>query len=143
MRSNEWTHLTVHADAAKARSRGIIGPALGQLLRGEPVSLPDGSVISDPSEFLGPPPKPLKVVLLGDTCDNSGIAEAATNCDVLVHEVVQGLNRLRDHSHSGGQCTHEASREADAREYGHSTSTMAGAFAHAINARILILTHFR
>jgi ribonuclease Z len=65
------------------------------------------------------------VVLLGDTSDPSGIAAAAADCDLLVCEA-----------------TYDGSRAEKARIWGHMTAPGAGAFAAAIRARALAITHF-
>lgn len=66
-----------------------------------------------------------KAVVLGDTCDSSGIVGAAKDCDLLIHEATF-LEELKD-------------KAAAAM---HSTAKMAGAFASQIRARKLVLTHF-
>jgi ribonuclease Z len=40
------------------------------------------------------------------------------------------------------ESTFDASREENARQWGHSTSVMAGRFARAVGAGTLLLTHF-
>lgn len=111
-------------DAKKAAQLGAKGKELGQLKMGKDVQLANGSVIKA-ADVLGPTRKGKKVVLLGDTSDASSLAEASEECDVIVHEA-----------------TYDASLERKAIEGGHSTSTMAGRFAHQIRAKKLILTHF-
>lgn len=66
-----------------------------------------------------------KLVLLGDTCDSWAIAEKAAGCDVISHEA-----------------TFNRGMEDKARVATHSTAEQAGAFARAIGARALVLTHF-
>ncbi|GAB0491632.1 hypothetical protein MMPV_002886 [Pyropia vietnamensis] len=89
-----------------------------------------GSGIDAPSSPPLPPIIPdgrtlRKVVLLGDTADSSAIAAAAEDADLLVHEATF------------------ASALADkAAIAAHSTAAMAGAFARAVGARRLHLTHF-
>jgi len=58
----------------------------------------------DPWEVLGPSRPGRRVVVLGDTCDNSDIAPLCTGADVLVHEA-----------------TNENSHEKQCVENGHST----------------------
>jgi ribonuclease Z len=109
----------------RARALGIPeGHLFGQLQAGKVVTLADGRTIQ-PSEVCDQPRPGRKVVLLGDTQDASGIANAAQDCDLLVHEA-----------------TYEADRTAKAEQWGHSTSAMAGAFARRIGAKHLIITHF-
>ena len=100
------------------------GPLYRQLQNDQPVTLADGRTIV-PAEVCDPPRPGRKVVLLGDTQDASGIADAAHSCDLLVHEA-----------------TYEAERTAKAEQWGHSTSAMAGAFAKRVAAKHLIITHF-
>jgi ribonuclease Z len=65
------------------------------------------------------------IVVLGDTCDSSQIVGSGQGADVVVHECT-----LPD------EMVHVASAR------GHSSPSMAGAFARALSARRLILTHF-
>ena len=100
------------------------GPLYRRLQSDETVTLADGRVIK-PTEVCDPPRPGRKVVLLVDTQDADGIANAAHGCDLLVHEA-----------------TYEASHTAKAEQWGHSTSAMAGAFAKRVAAKHLIITHF-
>jgi len=111
-------------DAKKAAALGAKGKELGLLKAGKDVELPDGRVIKA-SDVLGSPQKGKKAVLLGDTSDSSSLIEAGMECDVLVHEA-----------------TYDGSLEEKAIDGGHSTSAMAGRFAHLLRAKKLILTHF-
>jgi len=112
-------------DPAKARALRVPeGPAFGRLGRGESIRLDDGRTV-EPEDVVGPARAGRKVVLLGDTRDPSGIAEAGAGCDLLVHEA-----------------TYDTTRHDLAHENGHSTTTMAGAFAARIGARKLVITHF-
>jgi len=90
----------------------------------ESVFLPDGSTIKS-NEFIGPPKKGRKLVLLGDTCDSHRIEDIARNADLLLHE-----------------CTLMERDFEKAITFGHSTGKMAGAFANKIKAKKLVLTHF-
>ena len=67
----------------------------------------------------------MQAVVLGDTVSSKAIAPLAAGCDVLTHEA-----------------TFASGMEAKARTAQHSTGWMAGAFAAAIGARQLMLTHF-
>jgi ribonuclease Z len=100
------------------------GPLYGALKRGESVTLPSGKILT-PEEVVEPPLEGRKVVILGDTCDSSGIAHLAQGADVLVHE-----------------CTLSEKMASVAITRGHSTPRMAGLFARSIGARQLVLTHF-
>ena len=66
-----------------------------------------------------------KLVLLGDTCDSSAIAELARGCDILSHEA-----------------TFQKGMEEKAKLATHSTSEQAGNFARVVRAKNLVLTHF-
>eukprot|EP00198_Chlamydomonas_reinhardtii_P011249 XP_001700586.1 RNase Z-like protein [Chlamydomonas reinhardtii] len=66
-----------------------------------------------------------KVVVMGDTVSSRAIAPLAAGCDVMAHEA-----------------TFAAGMEQKARIAQHSTGAMAGAFAAAVGARALVLTHF-
>ncbi len=63
--------------------------------------------------------------MLGDTVSSRPIAPLAAGCDVMSHEA-----------------TFARGMEAKARVAQHSTGWMAGAFAAAVGARSLVLTHF-
>ena len=65
------------------------------------------------------------VVILGDTASSAAIARAAAGCDLLSHEA-----------------TFAAPMAAKAAMAQHSTAAAAGAFAGAVGARRLVLTHF-
>jgi len=66
------------------------------------------------------------VTILGDCYENStGMAEAAKNSDVLIHE-----------------STLEDAFQQKAISNGHSSPSMASGFANLINAKCLILNHF-
>ncbi|NWT07506.1 RNZ1 protein, partial [Mionectes macconnelli] len=102
------------------------GPLYGQLKGGRAVVLESGARIS-PSEVLGDPVPGRKVCILGD-CSGAVGDEARRLClgaDVLVHEA-----------------TLDDSQQEKARERGHSTPSMASAFARLCRAERLVLTHF-
>jgi ribonuclease Z len=110
---------------SKAEALGVTpGPLFGKLSRGMDVTLADASIVraGDVTELVVPA---RKIVVLGDTCDSSAIADAAMHCDVLVHEA-----------------TFAASLHDKALERKHSTSHMAGEFARLVNAKRMVLTHF-
>lgn len=110
--------------AGTADALGVPQHLRGRLQRGETVILSDGRRIE--SCQVADPPRPgRRIVLLGDTSDPRGIADAAQGCDLLVCEA-----------------TYDANRQAKALAWGHMTSAMTGAFAAAIGAKALVLTHF-
>jgi ribonuclease Z len=100
------------------------GPLLAQLKAGNTITLPNGSTVSA-AQVVGPPIRGRKLVMLGDTCDSSGIVDAANSADWVVHEA-----------------TYDDNGADLAVPRGHSTSRMAGAFAATVCARNLLLTHF-
>ncbi|XP_014285002.1 zinc phosphodiesterase ELAC protein 1 isoform X2 [Halyomorpha halys] len=100
------------------------GPLYGKLKQGEPVILESGQTIN-PEDVLEPSKPGLKVVILGDTCDSSGMADIALDCDYIVHEA-----------------TLEDAMMEKAIVNGHSTPSMAAAFAEQIKAKNLVLFHF-
>jgi len=96
--------------------------------QGPPPPRPPASPPPAPaSPPLSPPPsvRPRKVVLLGDTCDSTAMTLPGAGADLLSHEA-----------------TFAAGMAHKARIAQHSTAGMAGAFAAALDARALVLTHF-
>jgi ribonuclease Z len=99
------------------------GPERGVLQSGEPLTLPDGRVIT-PDSVLGPPRPGRTLVLSGDTGPAPSVVQAAHGADVLVHEATF------------------AAEEADrARETMHATATDAAEVARLAAVRLLVLTH--
>lgn len=108
----------------RAAAAGIADPRmLGRLQRGEAVQLGDGRVVH-PEAVLDPPPAPRRVLVCGDTDDADALIPHAQGVDLVVREA-----------------TYPADREEQARQWGHSTSAMTGAFAAALHARRLVVTH--
>lgn len=100
------------------------GPLRRRLQLGEPATLPDGRTVQ-PSE-VGDPSRPgRRVLLLGDTDDADACLAAAHGCDLAVREA-----------------TYATGLEGKARQWGHSTAGMTGAWAAKLACRTLILTHF-
>lgn len=128
-------HLTRNK-AALVQS-GIQKPMslLAKLQGGETVALPDGTVLEPPPRRPG-----RKVVVLGDTYDPSPIAQLARGADVLVHEATNAHLPGVDPDTKA----HDTAETVQARAmaHGHSTPQMAGTFARAIGARMLVLNHF-
>ena len=112
-------------DVEAARRLGVpSGPAFGQLQKGQPVTLPDGTVVQ-PSQVLGEAREGRKLVLSGDTRPCAAVREAAKDADLLVHEATFGDD--------------EQGRALETR---HSTAREAGRLAQEGPARRLVLTHF-
>jgi ribonuclease Z len=99
------------------------GPERGMLQRGEPVTLPDGSVVR-PDQVVGDRRPGRKLVLTGDTAPTASVVEAAADADLLVHEATF--------------CADELDR---ARETLHSTAGQAALVAQEAGVRLLALTH--
>lgn len=99
------------------------GRERGILQGGEPVTLPDGRVIT-PDAVLGPGRPGRKVVLTGDTAPSPGVVQAAHNADLLVHEA-----------------TFAADEKERARETLHATASEAAEVARLAEVRLLALTH--
>ena len=112
-------------DPEKVAALGIPeGPGLGRLVRGENLELEDGRVIT-PDQVLGPSRPGRVVVWCGDSADSRAIIDDARDCDVLIHE-----------------CTFDASRADQAREWGHSTTAEVAALIAECRPRLTVLTHF-
>ena len=109
----------------RAREMGIPeGPMWGQLHRGRPVTLDDGTII-DPATLVGPSRRGRRLVITGDTRPCPATIEAAQGADVLVHEATF------------------AEEEAErAKETGHSTAREAALVAASASVRRLVITHF-
>jgi ribonuclease Z len=111
-------------DVATADALGVpFGPERGSLQAGEPVTLPDGTIVT-PDQVLGEARPGRKVVLTGDTAPSDGVVEAALGADLLVHEATF--------------CGEEAER---ARETEHSTALEAARVARDAGVSLLALTH--
>jgi ribonuclease Z len=111
-------------DVAAADALGVPpGRERGILQAGEPVTLPDGQVVT-PDEVLGPARLGRKVVLACDTAPSPGVVQAAHKADVLIHEATFGAD--------------EGER---ARETLHSTAVEAAEVAKLADVKLLALTH--
>jgi ribonuclease Z len=99
------------------------GRERGILQGGEPITLPDGRVIT-PDSVLGPARPGRKVVLTGDTAPSAGVVQAAHKADLLVHE-----------------STFSAEEKERARETSHSTAGDAAEVARLAGVKLLALTH--
>ena len=111
-------------DVEAADALGVpSGPARGALQRGEPVTLPDGSVVSA-DQVLGPPRPGRKIVITGDTAPSETVVEAAWGAEVLVTEATFSEEELER-----------------AQETMHQTAAQAAGIAHRANIGLLALTH--
>ncbi len=111
-------------DVAIADALGVPnGPERGALQRGEPVTVPDGRVVT-PDQVLGNPRPGRTIVIAGDTAPSPTVLEAARGADLLVHEATF-LEDERDR----------------ARETLHSTALDAAELARDGGVTMLALTH--
>jgi ribonuclease Z len=111
-------------DVAAADALGVpSGPERGLLQHGDPVTLPDGRVIT-PADVLGKARAGRKLVLAGDTAPCATVGEAAHGADLLVHEA-----------------TFLEDERERARETSHSTALDAAHIALEADVRMLALTH--
>jgi ribonuclease Z len=111
-------------DVEAADALGVpSGPARGALQRGEPVTLPDGGVVSA-DQVLGPPRPGRKIVITGDTAPSETIVEAAWGAEVLVTEATFSEEELER-----------------AQETMHQTAAQAAGIAQRANIGLLALTH--
>jgi ribonuclease Z len=112
-------------DPEVARTLGVTpGPMFGQLQKGQPVTLADGTVVQ-PNQVMGESRAGRRVVISGDTRPCQTIRDAARDADLLVHE-----------------STFSDDEQERALETRHSTAREAAKVAHEAKAKRLVLTHF-
>ncbi len=108
----------------RARELGIPeGPLWGRIHRGEPVTLPDGTVVA-PDQLVGPARPGRRLVYSGDTRPSAEVIQAAHNADLLIHEATFGEDE-KDRAHETGHCT----------------ARQAAEIARMARVRRLVLTH--
>jgi ribonuclease Z len=108
----------------RARELGIPeGPLWGRIHKGEPVALPDGTIVR-PEALVGPSRPGRTLVYPGDTRPSPVVIEAAKGADLLIHEATFGEDE-----------------RARAEETGHSTARQAADVARMAGVRRLVLTH--
>lgn len=111
-------------DPDLARSIGIPeGPMWGKIHKGEPVTLPDGQVVTS-AELVGPPRAGRRLVYSGDTAVSGAVVELSRGADLLIHEATFGSDE-----------------QGRAAETGHSTAAGAAAVARDAGVKRLVLTH--
>jgi ribonuclease Z len=111
-------------DVAAADALGVpAGRERGVLQAGEPLTLPDGTVVT-PDEVLGPARPGRKLALTGDTAPSPHVVQAAHAADVLIHEA-----------------TFAEDERDRARETMHATAAEAAEVARLAGVRLLALTH--
>jgi ribonuclease Z len=99
------------------------GPERRLLVAGQPVVLPNGTVVR-PDDVLGPPIHGAKLVYVGDVTRTDGIVDAATGADALVIEAT--------YSDADGDIAHR---------FGHITAREAALVAGEAGVRQLFLNH--
>ena len=111
-------------DAEEATRLGVpFGPLCGALQHGQPVTLPNGTVVA-PEQVVGPTRPGRRIVFSGDTRPCATTLEAAAAADLLVHEATF------------------LDEDADrARETAHSTALEAARLAAEAQVSMLALTH--
>ncbi|GAB5493338.1 MAG: ribonuclease Z [Phototrophicaceae bacterium] len=108
----------------KATALGVPnGPQRGQLVRGETITLEDGTVIT-PDMVLGEKIIGTKVCITGDIARTDNIKEYVADADVLITEA-----------------TFLDSERQEANSFGHITAKQAGELAKEVNIKHLLLTH--
>jgi ribonuclease Z len=108
----------------KADALGVPrGPERGRLVRGEAITLADGTVVH-PRDVLGPEQPGARLVFVGDAATTRGLRRIAHKADALVIEAT--------YLHS----------EADlARQFGHLTARQSAELARDAEVHALVLTH--
>ncbi len=108
----------------KAEALGVpAGPERSRLVRGETVTLANGTIVR-PEQVLGPPTAGAKLVHVGDAARIDDLVEHVAEADALVIEA-----------------TYLSMEEDLAREFGHLTAAQAATLAREARVRRLYLTH--
>jgi ribonuclease Z len=108
----------------RAEALGVpAGPERGRLVRGETITLADGTVVH-PDQVLGPPIPGARLVFVGDASSTNHLEEVVRGADAMVIEA-----------------TYLSSEENLAREYGHLTAAEAALLARQAGVKQLYLTH--
>ena len=117
-------------DPVKAMALGLApSPKYSILKYGFPVQSDDGTRDIFPEQVLLPPVRGRKFAIVGDNYRiPPPMAELCHNADMLVHEATF--------------LTIDKDANKKKETYGHSTAFMAGQFAHAVHAKVLVLNHF-
>jgi ribonuclease Z len=108
---------------------------INQLKHHIPVTLPNTDIILEHSQYVGPPQRGFKFVVLGDTNNPYAVAPYAMHCHVLVHECTNAYLSTDTH-------TTKDQVDISTRQHGHSTPEMAATFANHVHTKHLFLTHF-
>ena len=108
----------------KAAEHKLTVEQKGQLASGQDVELNDGTVLLA-TDFRGKPRNVLRVIISGDTAENSPGISNIDGCDLLIHEAT---------------FVEDAAKWAD--EFLHCTATGAARTAIQCNAKHLAITHY-
>ncbi|MFB0538060.1 MAG: ribonuclease Z [Anaerolineae bacterium] len=108
----------------RAEALGVpAGPERGRLVRGEPITLADGTVVH-PDQVLGEPVPGATLIYVGDAGRTDDLVEVCSGADAVVIEATY------------------LEVEADlARRFGHLTATQAATLARRASVKQLFLTH--
>lgn len=122
--------ISDYANNYRAVYKDIKALGVNDLMR-----FPDGTIVygKDVNE---PTVRGRKIVILGDNCDASNIIPIGKKADVLIHEATNCYLPEMDVGKTA------ESVERDTMNHGHSTPQMAGALAHKLEAKKLLLSHF-
>ena len=121
--------VTLYID--KINTHSLPRSTLSLVQNGETIILPTGE------QLRPPPPRPgRKIVILGDTSDPSNLISLSQDANVVIHEATNSYIPNLDTGMS------VASVEERTISRGHSTPQMAGKFAAACSAKVLLLNHF-
>lgn len=113
------------------KAHGLPRNTLSLIQNGQTVSLPTGE------KLVPPTPRPgRKVVILGDTSDPSKLIPLSQDANVVIHEATNAYIPELD-----AGLSHVSVQERTISR-GHSTPQMAGRFATACSAKVLLLNHF-
>jgi len=137
---NEIVEPVVRRNVAALKAAGFAIPmkamaVIKNLEPGSAFTFPDGTVVTQ-EEAVEPPRLGRKVVICGDTADARALTKLAEHADVVVHEATNAYLVGVDQNTTLRDVTR------DAVLHGHSTPQIAGDFARAVNAKLLLLTHF-
>jgi ribonuclease Z len=119
----ETTRRPGRVDAERAAVLGVVGPEIGELVRGNAVRV--GDRVVRPEEVVGPERPGVSFAYCLDTAPCDGARRLAEGVDLLLHEA------------TFTEALHER-----AAETGHSTARQAAETARDAKAKRLLLTHF-
>jgi ribonuclease Z len=125
------TYDVVRVYVKQINAHGLPISTLSQIQNGTTVTLPTGEILHPPLPRAG-----RKIVILGDTSDPSRLIPLSQNANVIVHEATNAYI-----PHLDKDATYESIEERTISR-GHSTPQMAGKFAKACSAKVLLLNHF-